>query len=81
MEQEKIKLHEPFRVICIDDKNKPPQVDDDEWVVEKEEYIVTDVFKDLLSGKFSYKILDKNPEPFKGYVSDRFGVISNHSVN
>ena len=35
----------------------------------------------LISGEQSYKLLNKNPEPYKGYLASRFQVSTIHSVN
>ncbi len=71
----------PFRVWCRDNSNKPSEVDEEEWINEKEEYVVTNVFTDLIEGNKAFVLLGKNPEPFKGYGSHRFVIKSIHSVN
>jgi len=74
-------IHPPFRVIVIDDDSKKPEIEDSEWIKYGDEEIVTDVFSDLISGEQSYKLLNKNPEPYKGYLASRFQVSTIHSVN
>lgn len=74
-------IRPPFRVICIDSGIKPKDVDDSEWVSENNEYIVTDIFRDLVTGDVAYKILDKSPDPYRGFRSDRFYVTTVFSVN
>jgi hypothetical protein len=44
-------------------------------------YIVTDVCRNAVTGDTFFKLLDMNPGPFKGYRSDRFGIIQGFSVN
>jgi hypothetical protein len=77
----KQKQHEPFRVVCIDNSNKPLGIDDTEWLNKQEEYIVTDVFKHLITNQLCFKLLDKNPHPYKGFTADRFRGGMLHSVN
>ena len=78
----KMILKVPFQVVCIDNKNKQDKIEDSEWIKEKETYIVTEVFGDILSGNSAFKLLGKDPYPFKGYTSDRFeAILSLHSVN
>ena len=76
-----MKLQPPFIVVCIDSDNKKPEIDNNQWLKEGHEEIVTSVFKDLISGETSYKLLDKNPEPYKGYLSSRFKISIVNSVN
>lgn len=77
-----IKVKNPFRVICIDNSNKPENIDNEQWIENDTEYIVTDMFRDLISDEISFKLLDKEPEPFKGYVSSRFKMVEDtFSVN
>jgi len=82
MDEIKKKSHNPFRVVCIDNANKPLIIDDDDWVNEKEEYIVTGMFKHLISGELCFRLLDVNlPEPYKGLTAKRFAVVNSFSVN
>jgi hypothetical protein len=66
---------QPFLVICINDADKPLSIPSEEWILEGNSYIVTEVFKDLFTNDLSFKLLDKNPEPYKGYNSKRFGIL------
>lgn len=76
-------IEEPFRVVCIDASNLDDKIDASERLVEGYEYIVTNVFSNILGdGNEAYKLLDINPEPFKGYGTYRFRIIlTKHSVN
>jgi hypothetical protein len=72
----------PFRVLCVDNGDKPMVLTDEEWINKNEEYIVTDIFKDLITDNVSFKLLDKNPDPYKGYRADRFMIaVTGFSVN
>jgi hypothetical protein len=71
----------PFRAICINNAMKPKDVDDNEWIEDNNEYIVTEIYRDLDSGDIAYKLLDKDPKPYKGYRSDRFYRLTVFSVN
>ena len=74
-------IDNPFRVICIDDENINPQIEIDQRITKGEEYIVTNIFVDLVDGSKSYKLLGLEPIPFKGYHSNRFRVSNIVSVN
>jgi hypothetical protein len=80
MESKFQKVH-PFRVLCIDNDDKPLQIDQDEWVEEREEYIVTEVFKEHITKELCYKLMDMNPDPYDGFLSSRFVIINSHSAN
>lgn len=74
-------IRPPFRVVCIDSDIKPDDVENSEWVSENNEYIVTEVFRNLVTGDIAYKLMDKNPDPYKGFRSDRFCKLTVFSVN
>ena len=74
-------INQPFRVVCINDADKKPEIEDSEWLKKGEEEIVTDVFVDLITGKRSFKLLNKDPHPYKGFTSDRFEIVLYHGVN
>lgn len=71
----------PFRVLCIDDGDKPSDIEDSEWVVAGKEEIVVNIYSDLLGGEEAYQLLGKNPLPYRGYTKKRFVIVNNHSVN
>lgn len=65
-------IPQPFKVICISDEGLDDRIEDSERVVKGNEYIVTNVFSDLIGGEDAFKLLDKDPHPFRGYGNKRF---------
>ena len=81
MSEETTTYSSPFRVICIDTEDKPWNIDIEQWPEENTEYIVTGLFKDIVSGETSFVLLDMDPEPYKGYKANRFAISNSFSVN
>ena len=81
MEEDIATLEYPFRVICVNDTDKPWNIEQEQWVEHNNEYIVTGIFKDLISNELSFKLLDLNPEPRKGFLANRFTARNTHGVN
>lgn len=66
-----------FKVICINDYNKPDVIPDDKWVVKQEEYTVINVMHHPLdSSKISFVLkeieLDSSCYPYTGFNCERF---------
>ena len=75
-------LDKPFRVICIDASNIDDKIDIDQRVVEGREYIVTNIFTNLVGeGENAFKLLGNEPYPYRGYGAHRFKIVNLHSVN
>ena len=73
-------IKHPFKVICVDDSVKPDNIDDDQWIKEGEEYIVTNKFSNILGDNEAFTLLDKNPEPYRGYGTYRFQIVKGNYV-
>ena len=66
-------ISQPFRVICTDDEWIDEQIDEDQRIKKGNEYIVTNVFTNLIGdGDDSFKLLGIDPDPYKGYGAYRF---------
>jgi hypothetical protein len=66
-------IKHPFKVICVDAASISDKIDDDQLIQEGHEYIVTNIFTNLIGdGGDSFKLLGIDPEPFKGYGAYRF---------
>lgn len=68
-----------MKVICINDRNKPDKVPFEEWIIEGEEYTVTQVVNMALTpGKFGFLLkevqLGEKSFPYEYYSADRFAV-------
>jgi hypothetical protein len=64
-----------FKVICIDDSNRPPDVPTSCWIKEGEEYTVLKVGKHKLNGEEYFILLEVQPTlPYGGYRTDRFAL-------
>jgi hypothetical protein len=67
-----------FKVICINDKNRPDGVPTSKWVKEGEFYTVTSVTKLLIQGgKLGFKLAELNIDdcfPYQYFSADRFGI-------
>ena len=62
----------PFFILCVNNKDKPLNIDDEEWLNKEGIYIVTNIFSDLISGEESFVLLNNKPEPYKGFNVNRF---------
>jgi len=68
------------RVICVNSKNKPDIIPDDEWVVEGEVYTVTEVRKmglqiNVLGYEFEEISLSEKSAPYEFYDAARFEIL------
>ena len=62
-----------FKVICIDDSNRPPEVPTSCWIKENEEYTVRRVGKNKLTGDEYFILEEIQPTPpYGGYHVRRF---------
>lgn len=62
-----------FKVICIDDKHRPPDVPTTCWIKEGEEYTVRRVGKNKLTEEEYFVLLEVQPTPpYGGYHVRRF---------
>lgn len=69
-----------MKVICINDKNKPKIIPNEEWVVEGKVYTVEKVIPlGLKPGRFGYILkevkLSEESSPYETYATERFGII------
>ena len=65
-------LDEPFKVLCVDDSNLDHRIAPSELIERDTEYIVTNIYTDLISGEEAFVLLDKDPYPHKGFRVSRF---------
>jgi hypothetical protein len=66
-----------MKVICIDSKNKPKKVPDNEWIVEGETYTVTRIIRmGLQDNTYGFLLkevkLSSSSFPYEYYSADRF---------
>ena len=68
-----------FKVICINDSNKPNDIPQSQWVKKGSIYTVTKVVKMLIQdGIYGFELAEINLEgcaPYKYYSAERFGII------
>lgn len=68
----------PFKVKCINSKNKPNDIPTSKWVVENETYTVIKVAKLLIQGGMvGFKLEELNIDeyfPYQFFAADRFGL-------
>lgn len=68
-----------FKVICINDSNKPNDIPQSQWVKKGSIYTVTKVAKMLIQdGIYGFELAEINLEgcaPYKYYSAERFGII------
>lgn len=68
-----------FKVICINDSNKPNDIPNNQWVKKGSIYTVTKVARLALQGDIAgFLLAEINLDgcaPYKYYAADRFGVI------
>jgi hypothetical protein len=69
---------QPFKVICLDDKNRPDGIPTSKWVKKGEPYTVIQVTKlDLQNGLLGFKLAELNIDdclPYQYFAATRFGV-------
>ena len=68
----------PFKVICINDSNRPNDIPANKWVKKGESYTVIDVKKLLIQGgTLGFKLEEINIEdcfPYQFFSASRFGI-------
>lgn len=74
-----------FKVICINDSNKPNDIPQSQWVKKGSIYTVTNVVKMLIQdGIYGFELAEINLEgcaPYKYYSAERFGIITDIIVD
>ena len=69
---------EPFKVICINDSNRPDGIPTSKWVKKGEIYTVFAVDKILLQGgQLGFKLVELNIDscfPYQYFAATRFGI-------
>ena len=62
-----------IKVICIDDKHRPPEVPITNWIKQGEEYTVVRVGKNKLTQEEYFVLQEIHPTPpYGGYRVERF---------
>lgn len=68
----------PFKVICINDSNRPNDIPTNKWVKKGEQYTVIDVKKLLIQGgMLGFKLEELNIDdcfPYQFFSASRFGI-------
>jgi len=71
-----INLTPPFKVICINAKDRPNEIPASMWIVENREYTVTETIKcNPQGGLVGFKLAEvelKNCDPYQYYACTRF---------
>lgn len=74
-----------FKVICINDANKPNDIPNSQWVKQGHIYTVTKILKLKIQGdKIGFLLAEVNLDgcaPWLAYASERFGIITSIIVN
>ena len=74
-----------FKVICINDTNKPNDIPISQWVKKGSIYTVTKVVKMIIQGgTYGFDLAEINLDgcaPYKYYASERFGIIMSMEVD
>jgi len=68
-----------FRVVCIDDTNRPNDIPTSRWIKRGQEYTVTQVAKLLVQGGIlGFKLAEVNIDeffPYQFFAASRFGIL------
>lgn len=68
-----------FKVICINDSNKPNDIPNSQWIKKGSIYTVTKVARMVVQGGITgFELAEVNLDgcaPYKFYAADRFGII------
>lgn len=76
-----MKKQDPFKVICIDDKNRPDGIPTSKWVVKGQPYTVIEVAKlNLQGGLLGFKLEEINIDdclPYQYFAATRFAILTN----
>lgn len=66
-----------MKVICIDNSNKPNEIQTKNWLVKGKEYTVKKLLKSLITNEQYYSLEEVTPDPpFGGYKVQRFAIPS-----
>lgn len=69
---------EPFKVICVNDKDRPDGIPTSKWIKRGQVYTVIQVSKMLIQGgKLGFKLAELNIDdcfPYQFFSADRFGI-------
>lgn len=69
---------QPFKVICLDDKNRPDGIPTSKWVKQGEPYTVIEVVKmNLQNNILGFKLAELNIDdclPYQYFAATRFGI-------
>lgn len=72
-------LRLPFKVICIDDTNKPDGIPTSKWVELGDVYTVIEISKMLIQeGMLGFKLEEKNIDdcfPYQFFAANRFAIL------
>lgn len=78
MSNQKKKKMQPFKVICIDDRDKPETIPSSKWIKRGKEYTVIQVDKiRLQGGMLGFKLAEINIDdcvPYQYFAARRFGI-------
>lgn len=67
-----------MKVLCINAKNKPNDIQNKNWVVEGEEYTVLKLLKNTFTKEQYYSLAEVKPDaPYGGYKVNRFAIPEN----
>jgi hypothetical protein len=62
-----------FKVVCTNDKHRPPEIPTTNWIKEGQEYTVLRVGKNKLTQEEYFVLLEIQPTPpYGGYRVERF---------
>ena len=74
-----------MKVICINHKNKPFKIPQEQWIKEDVIYTVIEVAQmGIQAGKYGYKLKEvellSTSFPYEYYSADRFGILEDQSL-
>jgi len=69
----------PFKVLCINDTNRPDGIPTSKWITKDKEYTVIEVSKMRIQGNLlGYKLAEIDLDscfPYQYFAANRFGII------
>jgi len=61
------------KAICINSKGKPNDIKSENWLIEKKEYTVLKLRRNVITGEQFLELLEVQPDPpYGGYKATRF---------
>jgi hypothetical protein len=64
-----------MNVTCVDNKNKPNEIPNSNWLIEKQKYTVVKLLRNKLTKEYYYKLEEVSPpSPYGGYKITRFAI-------